>query len=248
MRQFASITADILARKGEARPWDHSGSGDAKRSLSWESPPKIRGNNPQGNSQNAAQAIPQSVTQAVSQNASQSVAMPAPEPPIAKLQDLLAEQIEEIHQMLAERNKPRGRHARAQPIPPPPKINPAAAEPTPAKLQWALTEEIAPELHPPAVAADAAPEAAPARSGMDLGEPHDHHADHHDAHHADTHAPDDLRKCTVKISHHDYERLGILAVKQGKSRQRLLQETVNALFTGMTQQFGNSCQCLGKCG
>jgi hypothetical protein len=52
-------------------------------------------------------------------------------------------------------------------------------------------------------------------------------------------------KCTVRMSRHDYERLGILAVKQGKSRQRLVQEAVGRLFTGMTADFDSSCRCLG---
>ena len=53
------------------------------------------------------------------------------------------------------------------------------------------------------------------------------------------------RKISLRISQHDYERLGILAVKEGKTRQRLLQEAVERLFTGMTEQFGSSCRCLG---
>ena len=55
-----------------------------------------------------------------------------------------------------------------------------------------------------------------------------------------------MRKCSLRISQHDYERLGILAVKQGKTRQRLLQEAVGRLFTGMTEDYGLSCRCLGK--
>jgi predicted DNA-binding protein len=54
-----------------------------------------------------------------------------------------------------------------------------------------------------------------------------------------------LRKVSLRISPHDYERLGILAVKQGKTRQRLLQEAVSRLFTGMTEDYGVSCRCLG---
>jgi hypothetical protein len=53
------------------------------------------------------------------------------------------------------------------------------------------------------------------------------------------------RKCTVRMSRYDYERLGILAVKQGTSRQRLLQEAIGRLFIGMTADFGSSCACLG---
>jgi hypothetical protein len=219
MRQFASITADILARKGEARPWDGVGAGEAKRSLSWEQP------------------VRQSVTHpsmAYHPVAHQPVAQPVVPPSTlpADIQSRLAEQIDEIHHILAEPAEPtapppRIRHARAEPIAPPPKIIPAAAEPVAAIIQRALAETIAPEL-------------PPVRARRVVAEPVDLHA-------SEIHAPDDLRKCTVKISHHDYERLGILAVKQGKSRQRLLQETVNSLFTGMTQEFGNSCQCLGKC-
>lgn len=54
------------------------------------------------------------------------------------------------------------------------------------------------------------------------------------------------KKYVLRLSHHDYERLGILAVKQGKTRQRLLQETVDQLFTGMTQAYGGKCACLGE--
>jgi hypothetical protein len=57
----------------------------------------------------------------------------------------------------------------------------------------------------------------------------------------------EMRKYTLRISHHDYERLGILAVKQGKTRQRLLQEAVARLFTGMAEDYGGDCRCLGKC-
>jgi hypothetical protein len=36
-----------------------------------------------------------------------------------------------------------------------------------------------------------------------------------------------------------------MAVKQGKTRQRLLQEAVNGLLTGMAEDYGPSCRCLG---
>jgi predicted DNA-binding protein len=53
-----------------------------------------------------------------------------------------------------------------------------------------------------------------------------------------------LRKCTVRVSQHDYERLGILAARRGKTRHNLLQEAIGQLFTGMTDEFRTSCQCL----
>jgi hypothetical protein len=54
----------------------------------------------------------------------------------------------------------------------------------------------------------------------------------------------DLKKISVRMSHYDYERLGILAIKQGKTRQRLLQETVDGLIGGIMLTFGGSCACL----
>jgi hypothetical protein len=57
----------------------------------------------------------------------------------------------------------------------------------------------------------------------------------------------DSKKCTVRVSHHDYERLGILAVKQGKTRQRLLQEAVDKMLEGIrhSRQAGG-CACLSE--
>ena len=47
----------------------------------------------------------------------------------------------------------------------------------------------------------------------------------------------DGKKIAVRMSHHDYERLGILAVKQNTTRQRLLQEAVDGLLAGMPRNF-----------
>ena len=58
----------------------------------------------------------------------------------------------------------------------------------------------------------------------------------------------DWKKIAVRMSHHDYERLGILAVKQDTSRQRLLQEAVDGLLAGMPRNFGGSCACLANAG
>jgi hypothetical protein len=63
---------------------------------------------------------------------------------------------------------------------------------------------------------------------------------------AQAHQPADLKKISVRMSHHDYERLGILAVKQDKTRQRLLHEALDGLLTGITQKFGADCACLGE--
>jgi hypothetical protein len=71
----------------------------------------------------------------------------------------------------------------------------------------------------------------------------DHHAmpDHEHIHATAA----DCKKCTVRMSHHDYERLGIVAVKEGKTRQRLLQEAVDQMIAGISRNYGSSCPCLG---
>jgi len=58
-------------------------------------------------------------------------------------------------------------------------------------------------------------------------------------------AAPDVHKCTLRINQHDFERLGILAVKQGKTRHRLLQEAVERLLTMITEDYGPGCRCLG---
>jgi len=59
-------------------------------------------------------------------------------------------------------------------------------------------------------------------------------------------AATEWKKCTVRISKHDYERLGILAVKQNTSRQHLLQDAVAQLFDTIDREYGSGCACLGR--
>lgn len=145
--RFASITASLLARKGEARPWEEP----AKQALAWERgelPPPV------------AVAVPVFVPAPVVAHAAETgFFKPSLKPPLA-------------------------------------------AEPQPAA-------ELAP-----------ASEHVPLRAG-------------------------DWKKISVRMTHHDYERLGILAIKQDKTRQRVLQEAVDRLLRGITVKFGSSCACLG---
>jgi len=68
----------------------------------------------------------------------------------------------------------------------------------------------------------------------------------HEPEPAHPHASSDYKKISVRMSHHDYERLGILAVKQDKSRQRLLHEALDQLLAGITQKYSAGCACLGE--
>jgi len=53
------------------------------------------------------------------------------------------------------------------------------------------------------------------------------------------------RSCAVRMSAHDYERLGILAVKTGSSRQQLLKQALAQFLAARAQDYG--CACLGAC-
>ncbi len=53
------------------------------------------------------------------------------------------------------------------------------------------------------------------------------------------------KKCSVRISAHNFERLGIFAVKQGTTRHHLLEDVIEQFFDNLTRQYGNSCPCLG---
>ena len=53
------------------------------------------------------------------------------------------------------------------------------------------------------------------------------------------------KSCAVRMSAHDYERLGILAVKSGVSRQQLLKDALAQFLAGKARDYG--CACLGAC-
>ena len=52
------------------------------------------------------------------------------------------------------------------------------------------------------------------------------------------------KKCAVRMTHYDYERLGIMAVKKGTSRQRLMQQALEEFFGRMARDYAAECACL----
>ena len=50
------------------------------------------------------------------------------------------------------------------------------------------------------------------------------------------------RTCSIRMSAHDFERLGILAVKKNSTRQQLLKEAVAEFLAAKAQDYG--CACL----
>ena len=53
------------------------------------------------------------------------------------------------------------------------------------------------------------------------------------------------RNCAIRMSAHDYERLGILAVKADATRQHLLKQALEEFLASRAAQYG--CACLGAC-
>jgi hypothetical protein len=53
------------------------------------------------------------------------------------------------------------------------------------------------------------------------------------------------KSCAVRMTMHDFERLGIVAVKDGVSRQKVLKDAVARFLDGKAREYG--CACLGAC-
>lgn len=56
------------------------------------------------------------------------------------------------------------------------------------------------------------------------------------------------RTCSIRISAHDYERLGILAVKCDSTRQQLLKDALAQFLDARARDFGCACLNMGGCG
>lgn len=54
--------------------------------------------------------------------------------------------------------------------------------------------------------------------------------------------PPKEKSCSIRMSTHDYERLGIIAVKTGISRPQLLKDALAQFLAGQAKQHG--CLCL----
>jgi len=54
------------------------------------------------------------------------------------------------------------------------------------------------------------------------------------------------RACSIRMSAHDFERLGILAVKKDTTRQQLLKEALAEFLAAKAQDYG--CACLYNAG
>jgi len=53
-----------------------------------------------------------------------------------------------------------------------------------------------------------------------------------------------IRKCSIRVSAHDFERLGIAAVKDDTTRQHLLQQALSRLLDEKEEQYRAACRCM----
>ena len=57
-----------------------------------------------------------------------------------------------------------------------------------------------------------------------------------------------VKRCTVRLSLQDYERLGIMAVKKDVTRQQFLQSALARVLDEIAREFPTGCACIGGCG
>jgi hypothetical protein len=58
-------------------------------------------------------------------------------------------------------------------------------------------------------------------------------------------AQDGTRRCTLRLTPCEYERLGIVAVKRNTSRQQILRLAIEEYLTAVEREYGRDCGCLG---
>jgi hypothetical protein len=63
-------------------------------------------------------------------------------------------------------------------------------------------------------------------------------------HHAGA-AQDNVRRCALRLTPCEYERLGIVAVKRNTSRQQILRLAVEEYLAAIELEYGRECGCLG---
>lgn len=55
---------------------------------------------------------------------------------------------------------------------------------------------------------------------------------------------DGAKRCTLRLSPCEYERLGIIAVKRDVTRQQILREAVETYLAAAERDYGRGCMCL----
>jgi hypothetical protein len=186
--KFAQIHASILARKGEARPWE-----EPANKTQWQREPK--------------QALPPG----------SAVYTPPPFQPTQK----------PLFEAIAPR--PAG---------------------TPEPKPLSIVPESRPPAAAPVLAGDLAPDFAEVQATMVRRAPKScdelEFSDMSASEPSRPYDPEKIKKCTIRMSFIDYERLGIIAVKKNVTRQHLLHEALERCFAMAAEEYRKECACVGN--
>ena len=58
------------------------------------------------------------------------------------------------------------------------------------------------------------------------------------------HGPEKLRRIVLNLTPHEYETLGLVAVKKNSTRHQLAQEAMDAYFDWLMSEYGEACSCI----
>jgi hypothetical protein len=53
-----------------------------------------------------------------------------------------------------------------------------------------------------------------------------------------------VRRCSLRLTPCEYQRLGIIAVKRNSTRQRILRQAIEEYLAGIELEYGEACGCL----
>ena len=72
-----------------------------------------------------------------------------------------------------------------------------------------------------------------------------HQSDPSDVHaHPGDHSSEKLRRIVLNLTPHEYETLGLVAVKKSSTRHQLAQEAMDAYFDWLMSEYGEACSCI----
>jgi hypothetical protein len=53
-----------------------------------------------------------------------------------------------------------------------------------------------------------------------------------------------VRRCSLRLTNCEYQRVGIVAVKRNTTRQRILRQAIEKYLAALEREYGNDCGCL----
>jgi hypothetical protein len=73
---------------------------------------------------------------------------------------------------------------------------------------------------------------------------HEHEEHDRDFEPAGPAAGPNVRRCSLRLTNCEYQRLGIIAVKRNTTRQRILRQAIEDYLSALEREYGSDCGCL----